>query len=179
MSFTSLRRIVPLVAAVLVGAATVPSHANDEVFFKSIAGQWVGPGEIIAGKYKGTKFTCTLDGSAAAKNAGMKLDGHCRVGMFTQKMQATVERKGKGYKGSFLDGADGKGLDVISGKVDGNHIVLGLAREKLKGAMLARVPSNNAMTITVSVEVDDTLVPVIGMQLKRVDGGAVGAIARN
>jgi hypothetical protein len=35
------------------------------------------------------------------------------------------------------------------------------------------------MNVTVSVKVDDTMVPVVGMSLKRVDGGAVGNIARN
>ena len=36
-----------------------------------------------------------------------------------------------------------------------------------------------SMIVTVSVRVDQELVPVIGMNLKRVDGNAVGAIARN
>lgn len=35
------------------------------------------------------------------------------------------------------------------------------------------------MTVTVSVRVDKTMVPVIGMNLKRVDGTAVGSIAGN
>jgi len=34
------------------------------------------------------------------------------------------------------------------------------------------------MNVTVSVRVEDQLVPVIGMSLKRVDGTAVGTIAR-
>jgi hypothetical protein len=33
------------------------------------------------------------------------------------------------------------------------------------------------MTVTVSVLVDDQMVPVIGMNLKRVDKGSVGSIA--
>jgi hypothetical protein len=41
------------------------------------------------------------------------------------------------------------------------------------------VPDGNSMIVTVSVKVEDQMVPVIGMNLKRVDGVAVGAIAKN
>ena len=71
----------------------------------------------------------------------MTLDGACRVGMFTQKMTATVERRGAGYAGTFLDGAGGKGLDVISGSVKGQKVVFGLNRKQLNGAMLAGSPT--------------------------------------
>ncbi len=60
----------------------------------------------------------------------MTLDGSCRVGVFTQKM-ATVERQGHGYRGTFMDGG-GKGLDVVSGNVDGRRVVLALNRSALK-----------------------------------------------
>ncbi len=108
----------------------------------------------------------------------MTLDGACRVGMFTQKMSATVERKGKGYTGKFLDGAAGKGLDVVAGNVDGRKVVLSLNRNQLKGAMLARLPDENTMNVTVSVKVEKQMVPVIGMSLKRVDAAAVGSVAQ-
>ncbi len=32
---------------------------RDDVFFRSVAGVWKGPGEIVAGKYKGTKSPAT------------------------------------------------------------------------------------------------------------------------
>ena len=44
--------------------------------------------------------------------------------------------------------------------------------------MQARLPDDNTMNVTVSVRVDKEMVPVIGMNLKRVDGAAVGAIAQ-
>ncbi len=51
----------------------------------------------------------------------MTLDGTCRVGVFSQPMKATVAaRRGDGYAGKFNDGANGKGLDVTSGSVNGN-----------------------------------------------------------
>jgi hypothetical protein len=45
--------------------------------------------------------------------------------------------------------------------------------------MQARVPTDNSMIVTVSVRVGDQLVPVIGMNLKRVDAVAVGSVAAN
>lgn len=176
--------IAAVVAAAsgLVPAATQAAERKDDrAFFQQVAGEWVGPGEIVAGKYKGTKFTCTFTGSTPKAKVGMTLDGGCRVGMFTQKMTASVEQQGgrKGYTGIFQDGAKGKGLDIISGNVvDGEKVVFAINRNQLKGAMLARLPDENTMTVTVSVRVDKQMVPVIGMNLRRVDGAAVGSIAR-
>jgi len=167
-----------LAAAAPVGNAT--ASERDREFFQSVEGQWVGPGEIVAGKYKGTKFVCTLTGSTPSGKVGMSLDGGCRVGMFTQKMSARIEQRGSGYAGTFLDGAAGQGLDIVSGNVvDGRKVVFSLNRKSLKGAMLARLPNDNTMNVTVSVRVDKEMVPVIGIKLKRVDGTAVGSIAEN
>ena len=85
---------------------------KDHEFFRSLAGQWSGPGEIVAGKYKGTKFICDFKGDTPGSSVGVTLDGSCRVGVFTQKMQASIERRGRVYRGKFLDGAKGKPLDV-------------------------------------------------------------------
>ena len=108
----------------------------------------------------------------------MTLDGSCRVGLFTQRMSATVERRGNGYRGTFMDGASGKGLDVVSGNVNGSKVVFSLNRASLKGAMIAKLASEDNMTVTVSVRVAKQLVPVIGMNLKRVDGSSVGSVAQ-
>lgn len=152
---------------------------KDEQFFQTIEGQWSGPGEIVAGKYKGTKFVCNLAGTTPDTAVGMTLDGTCRVGVFSQAMKATITRDGSTYSGKFNDGAEGKGLNVTSGTVSGNKVVLGLNRKELNGAMLARVADKNTMNVTVSVRVEKELVPVIGMSLKRVDNIAVGSIAKN
>lgn len=174
---------LPFLASVFATAGQIPqaqASERDRKFFESVEGEWVGPGEIVAGKYKGTKFTCTFSGSTPDAKVGMTLDGGCRVGMFTQKMTATVELSGRdGYKGTFMDGAAGKGLDIISGNVvDGRKVVLALNRSQLRGIMQARLPTDDTMNVTVSVRVHESMVPVIGMNLKRVDGAAVGAIAR-
>jgi len=175
-----LSAFLPLVAASATVGLTEAANANerDKKFFEQVEGEWVGPGEIVAGKYKGTKFTCSFTGSTPEVKVGMTLDGACRVGVFTQKMSATVERKGNGYRGTFMDGAAGKGLDVVSGNVDGRRVVLALNRAALKGAMIARLSGDDAMTVTVSVRVEKQMVPVIGMNLKRVDGAAVGSVAQ-
>lgn len=159
----------------LLGAAV--SADRDKDFFKQAEGTWSGPGEIVAGKYKGTKFVCNFNGTTPVKKAGMTLDGACRVGVFNQKMRATVERAGNGYRGKFLDGAAGEGMDIVSGNVVGeNKAVFGINRKKLKGAMIAKMASDDAMIVTVSVKVEDRMIPVLGMNLKRIDGTTVGSI---
>ena len=168
--------VLPFVAAMPIAEAQ--ANERDKKFFEQVEGEWVGPGEIVAGKYKGTKFTCTLTGTTPGGAIGMSLDGGCRVGMFTQKMSATVQKRGKGYSGTFLDGAAGKGLDIVSGNVDGRKVVFSLNRSSLKGAMLARLPDDDTMNVTVSVRVENQMVPVIGMKLKRVDGAAIGSVAQ-
>lgn len=170
-------------AAVAVSVAALagsPAAAGprDKAFFDSIAGEWKGPGEIVAGKYKGTKFNCTLKGEPAESGeAGIKLDGSCRVGVFTQPMSAFISQKGSTYTGKFLDGAAGKGLDIVSGTVADNRAVMGISRAQLNGALIARVDDPNSMNVTISVKVGEKMVPVIGMTLGRqLDTMAVGSI---
>jgi len=172
-------------STLLMLAATAPlafvagasAADQDQTFFESVEGVWTGPGEIIAGKYKGTKFTCKLNGSTPSGKVGMSLDGSCRVGVFSQKMSASIERKGRGYRGRFLDGAGGAGLDIVSGNVDGKKVVLAINRNDLNGAMMARLPDRNSMNVSVSVKVDKQMVRVIAMDLKRVDDASVAAVA--
>ena len=127
---------------------------------------------------KGTKFTCDLIGEPAeGAAAGIKLDGTCRVGVFKQPMSALITQKGKTYTGKFLDGADGKGLDIVSGNVAKDKVVVGINRKKLNGAMIARLQDQSTLNITISVKVEDAMVPVIGVRLSRqVDNMAVGSI---
>ena len=157
-------------------AATAATR--DKAFFESVAGSWRGPGEIVAGKYKGTKFTCNLIGEPTGDSgAGIKLDGTCRVGVFKQPMTAVISQSGSTYKGKFLDGAAGKGLDVVSGAVSEDTVVVGINRAKLNGAMIARVRDDKTMNVTVSVKVESQMIPVIGLTLTRqVDEMAVGSI---
>ena len=165
------------VAALPVATGTVLASEKDKRFFTTVEGEWSGPGEIVAGKYKGTRFTCNFKGATPDGKVGMSLDGGCRVGLFTQKMSAKVEQSGrKGYRGSFMDGAGGEGLDVIGGGVNGRKVTLTLNRKQLNGVMLANLPDDDTMHVTVSVKVASQMVPVIGMNLKRVDTRTVGSI---
>lgn len=164
--------------AALTCAASPAFSGDDKAFFEQVSGQWKGPGEIVAGKYKGTKFTCDLTGEPAeGVSAGIKLDGTCRVGVFKQPMSALITQKGKTYTGKFLDGANGKGLDIVSGNVAKDKVVVGINRKKLNGAMIARLQDPSTLNITISVKVEETMVPVIGVSLSRqVDNMAVGSI---
>ena len=168
-----------LVATGAMAFAAPAAHAasRDKAFFQQVAGSWQGPGEIVAGKYKGTKFSCNLVGTPSDGKAGLKLDGTCRVGLFSQPMSAELSESGASYKGKFLDGASGKGLDITSGKVSKDNVVLGINRSKLNGAMIARLEGDKEMNVTISVKVQDRMIPVIGMKLARqVDDMQVGSI---
>src|SRR5690606_20841534 len=123
----------PVLVTALAAGLAAPAMAQDRdgKFFKQVEGTWTGPGEVVAGKYKGTRFTCNFTGATPKKATGMSLDGACRVGVFTQKMSAKVERKGKHYRGVFMDGSAGAGLDIVSGTIDGERVVFGLNRDKL------------------------------------------------
>lgn len=169
-------RIFSAAALMTAAVAASPAIAGEREFFNSVQGQWSGPGQIVAGKYKGTRFTCDLKGVSNTSSVGVELDGQCRVGMFSQSMKASVTRGGKGFRGKFLDGAAGKGLDITSGSVEGNRVVFTLNREQLRGTMSARVSANKDMNVTISVKVDDQLVPVIAMTLKRMDEKSTASI---
>ena len=180
MKFVSFSAVSMFLAA---ATATLPATGasaadRDKKFFESVEGNWAGPGEIVAGKYKGTKFNCTFEGTTPGSKTGMVLDGGCRVGVFTQKMTATIEHKSGRYQGTFLDGAAGKGLDIISGNVvdGGQKVVLAINRKQLNGIMQARLAGDNTMNVTISVRVEKQLVPVIGVNLKRLDNTAVGSV---
>lgn len=166
-------------AAALAGSMPASARDGDAAFFQKVSGKWSGPGEIVAGKYKGTKFTCQFDGTNPASSTGITMDGSCRVGVFSQEMKATIQRGGASYKGSFLDGALGKGLDITAGNVAGNRVTFSLVRKQLTGAMLAKMVGENDMNVTISVRVDKEMVPVIGMSLKRVDDTSTGSVAQN
>jgi hypothetical protein len=171
---------IGLAAFAMATFATVaPAQAGnrDKAFFQGVTGEWSGPGEIVAGKYKGTKFNCSLSGTTEDRATGITLDGYCRVGVFRQPMKAVIKSAGRSYTGQFLDGAAGKGLDIVSGNVVGQKMVVSLTRAKLNGAMIARLQGKNTMTVTISVKVDDQMIPVIGMSLNReTEELAVGSI---
>lgn len=94
-------------------------------------------------------------------------------------MNAVISMKGGAYSGQFLDGAEGKGLDIISGQVNGDKVVMGINRAKLNGAMVASIEDEKAMNVTISVKVEDRMIPVIGLRLNRqVDQLAVGSIKK-
>ena len=161
-------------------AAPVPAFAiEDAAFFKSVEGKWQGPGEIVAGKYKGTKFVCTLDGTSPGGQTGISMDGSCRVGVFAQEMSAKILQTNGNYTGAFLDGAEGKGLDILSGRVSGDRVTMSLNRKKLNGAMLARLENPGLMHVTISVRVNKDMVRVIGMSLTRIDQASTGSVAKN
>ena len=156
-------------ASIAAMALTLSAQAlaSPKDYFDQIRGQWSGSGAIIAGKFKDTQFTCKFDGESLVQT-GMKIDGSCNVGIFGQPMNAIIQKAGASYRGKFLDGEKGTGLDVTSGKFSGDKFVVGIKRNKLKGLLVASLEEAEKMKVTISVDVDGRLVPVITMKLDRV-----------
>ncbi len=159
-------------AAVTLMSSHSISAASEAEFYRGIQGRWTGPGEIVAGKYKGTKFVCDFNGLTQSAASGMEIDGNCRVGVFNQPMNASVSRTSRGISGKFLDGQAGEGMDVVGGRYSGSKLVVDVKRKDLNGVMVARLTSDNKLNITVSVKVEKQLIPVIGMTLDRVTKAA-------
>ena len=147
---------------------TATSYASDARFFTGIQGTWHGPGEIVAGKYKGTKFVCTLGGNnPSSSSTAMDIDGSCRVGIFSQPMSANIVKTAGKYLGAFLDGAKGEGMDVTGGRYTRDRLVVNIKRKELDGIMVANLSNPNKLNVTISVNHNGKLIPVIGMALNR------------
>ncbi|MBL4890963.1 MAG: hypothetical protein JKX91_03880 [Rhizobiaceae bacterium] len=144
------------------------AQASDRTFFAGIQGKWRGPGEIVAGKFKGTRFVCTFDGESLKNLSGMNIGGSCRIGLFSQPMNALVRKAGGRYKGKFLDGAAGEGMDVIGGRYSKSRLSVDIVRKDLRGVMITSLNKKKQLNVTVSVHVGKRLIPVIGMTLNRV-----------
>ena len=69
--------LFPVVAfAAMAGVSAEATAADREKqFFQSVEGKWSGPGEIVAGKYKGTKFICNFTGAVPNGQTGMVREG--------------------------------------------------------------------------------------------------------
>lgn len=146
---------------------SLTAMAGERQFYNGIQGKWSGPGEIVAGKFKGTKFNCQFLGTSHAQDTGMKVDGKCRIGMFTQPMNAVISKSGKSYSGKFLDGEAGEGMDVVGGRYTQERLVVGVRRKALNGTMVARLDGKKHLNVTITVKVQGKDVPVIGMRLVR------------
>ena len=166
MSFLTNSLKSALILAVAMSAPVGAATASEYSYFKKVQGKWSGSGQIVAGPYKNTRFTCNLEGHTPDR-AGMKLAGSCRVGLFSQNIEAIVTKRGRSYRGQFLDGAKGKGLDIVSGRLRGKKLVLGIKRKQLRGTMVANLKNKDSMNITIAVRVNGGLTPFIGLSLNR------------
>ncbi len=164
--FLKMIRSFAALVLLIAGMASTTAFASERAYFRSVQGQWSGSGKIVAGKYKNTRFTCNFTGNTP-RGIGMDISGKCRVGLFSQPMSARITKRGNSYRGTFLDGAKGKGLDIVSGRLRSNRLVVGINRKQLRGTMVARLKGRNKMQITISVRANNKLVPVIGLTLNR------------
>lgn len=172
------RCCIAISLVLLVSPVAALAENADNSFFNDVAGRWQGPGKIIEGKLKGKRFKCTLNGlPAKAPEEGFRLEGSCRAGLLSHKVTAAFLRDGEGYRGHFLDGAEGEGLDVTGGVIKDRTAIIDVEREKVKGAIVTNLMSDEHLNITVMIRGHTKFVPVIGLSLKRqTDNTTVGAI---
>ena len=155
--------------AVSSAAAPVPAEASAR-YFGTVEGTWKGGGSIVAGKYKGTRFNCRLK-SRLVGRAAMSIDGTCRIGLFTQRITAKVSQHGQSYRGTFLDGAEGKGMDITSGRMGANKLTVAINSKGLTGAIVANLVRRDHMRVSISVRVSSgRYVPVVGIDLQKSRG---------
>jgi len=166
-------RILTFLAFAVSFLFSFNAYANEAKFFKHIQGKWSGPGEIVAGKYKGTKFVCTFDGGNPQGKTGMNIDGSCRVGVFSQPMNAFIVKHANSYSGKFLDGAKGEGMDITGARYTKDRVIASIKRKNLNGTVITNLENPNQMKITIAVKHAGKTVPVIGMNLKRLTGTVV------
>ncbi|MCG6859248.1 MAG: hypothetical protein LJE67_14410 [Salaquimonas sp.] len=159
-----------LLAVMAPANSALAGSASEAAFYANVAGKWSGGGEIVAGKFKGTKFNCLFQGTPKGSASGIDIDGSCRVGVFSQPMTASFKRSGGSYSGKFLDGAAGEGMDIVGGSYSRSKLVANIRRKDLNGVMVARHTDDDKLNITISVRVNRRLIPVIGMLLDRRDG---------
>jgi len=157
-----------IIFVLFAGFAQANDGTRERVFFQAFEGRWSGAGEIVAGKYKGTRFHCSFIGTSALREVGMSLDGSCRVGLFSQAMKAKIARRPSGvFLGHFNEGAQAQGMDITAARIGADHMQFDLNRQNLQGTMLARLEEQNTMSISLSVKVMGEFVRVVGVNLKR------------
>lgn len=169
---------VLLVCSALPAYALGPRAVDRAAFLQSVRGVWSGKGQVVAGRYKGTKFSCNFTAPSSAALTDMQLNGACRTGIFSQPIKASISGKGDTFQGSFNEGAQANGLDIVAGRVEKNRLTLELNREKLKGHMTARLVNDNSLNIVLAVKIDDEIIPVIDMNLTRAEPAAVTVAAK-
>jgi len=164
----------------LLMADSVKAQESVVNFFRSLDGQWRGSGEIVAGKYKGTRFQCNFTSLSEIVTVGLLLDGNCRMGLFSQNVKAKVAGEKNGiFSGHFNGGSGSEGMDITAGQVGADHVMLHLHRNELEGTMQAKLVSDNIMQITLSVKVFDHFIPIVGVNLQRNPANFAPNLARN
>jgi len=148
-------------------AGPAMAATNSGAFLQSVRGAWSGKGQVVAGRYKGIKFSCNFTAPDAADPDNVQFNGSCRTGIFSQPIKASISRRGGTYQGQFNKGAQADGMDITAGQINDRSMVLQLNRDKLKGSMTAQLSGENQLRVTLAVQIDDESIPVIGMDLTR------------
>ncbi len=133
-------------SAALAAAAALPAKA-DELMVR-FSGEWAGTGQLLFGPQYGEEFHCELKGNPSDSRLSFGMSGRCWMGFLSAPVTAQLRYNAetRQYYGEFLDGADGRGVDIVGARA-GEAISLKLMRGALQGRITAETVSADQMKV--------------------------------
>jgi len=134
-----------LIAALALGGA-LPARADQPI--ARFSGEWVGTGQVLLGGQYGAMFRCKLKGSPDEAQARFDMSGRCWLGGLSAPMTAQLRYNAetREYYGEFMDGADGRGADIV-GAHSGEALSLRLMRGNMQGRLTASTVGPDQMKV--------------------------------
>ena len=158
-----------LAAAALLAAA--PARADEAAeFMQRFSGKWVGTGQLLVGTE--VEFACELNGDPSPTQLTFGMTGRCWMGRLSAPVHAALRYNAETnrFYGSFMDGADGDGLDIVGARA-GEGFSLNLSKGAVQGRLSAETVSRDQMKITIFYRdtANDRELPVVAMGFTRKD----------
>lgn len=148
--FATLAVLALSLAGLSLPSATSAEENDAATFMERFSGEWRGTGKLLIGPETGLKFNCALDGNPSRTELTFDMSGKCWAGRLSAQVYAKLHYNAETnrFYGDFLDGAKGKGVDVIGERKDYGFSLL-LSRGMTQGELIAKPAGNNKMTITI------------------------------
>ena len=185
-------RVLSLVfaAALSFNGPAFAGEASD--FMERFSGDWLGTGQLLVGSESGLQFSCELKGNPSRSQLSFGMSGRCWMGNLSAPVHARLRYNAdtNEFYGEFMDGADGKGLDIVGVRA-GEGFSMRLTRGMAQGRLAAEAVNPDQMTITIFYRdrVNNRELAVVAMGFTRKDASAMGlppylpgqdgAVARN
>jgi hypothetical protein len=170
-----MSRVATLVLSAALAAATALPAKADELMAR-FSGEWAGTGQLLFGPQYGQEFQCELKGDPSDSQMSFDMSGRCWMGILSMPVTARLRYNADThqYYGEFLDGADGRGVDMMGARA-GEAISLKLMRGALQGRLTAETVTADQMKVMMYYR--DTQnnrdLPVVAMGFARKGAGGL------